>query len=99
LTPKSELESQLTGAYSPADDPADGVTVHASAANTLEIGASAMSATALSVRDRIKYIWKRIKRPEHNMLSLFFVKKKLVEREKLDTLFVHLYFNNISSLC
>ncbi len=29
------------------------------------------------------------------MLSAFFVKKKLVEKDKLDTLFVHLYYKYI----
>jgi hypothetical protein len=65
LTEKAEFELHATEAYSPADEPADGVTfvaaervvgsmvVPESAAKTLASGEKATSATTLRVRDRI----------------------------------------------
>ena len=69
MTAKAEFELQATEAYSPADEPADGVTavgaervvlaagstieVVVSAARTLASGLSATRATTLMVKDRI----------------------------------------------
>ena len=104
----AEFELQLTLLYSPAEDPATadiveaaastGVASHeavvgtVSAANTEAREDIARSATAKKTWDLISEKRKEINIHEHTMLSAIFVKEKLVETDKLDTLFVHLYY-------